>query len=62
MEFQKKTIPMFRSIKGKENLPYELIEWLRGKELSVRQSKDLLAVTKNLIDEAWRTEEEKTII
>ena len=45
------------SLHGKEHLSNELVMWLRSKGLSVRQAKDLLTVTENLISEAWRTEE-----
>lgn len=63
MEFQKGTISVLpSSLAGLEDLPYELVEWLRERRLSVRQSKDLLAVTKDLIYEAWCTEEERIII
>lgn len=64
MEFQKRPIRVWpsSSLVGKEDLPYELIEWLRGRRLSVRQSKDLLIVTKTLIEEEWCTEEERIMI
>lgn len=49
-----------KSLCGKTHLYQELIEWLRDKELSVRQAQDLLSDTKNIIDAAWHTEELST--
>lgn len=51
-----------KSLCGKEDLCQELIDWLRSKNLSVRQSIDLLSNTKDLINAAWRTEKSKTIL
>lgn len=51
-----------KSLYGKEHLCQELIDWLRSKNLSVRQSIDLLSNTKDLINAAWRTEKSKTIL
>lgn len=48
------------SLCGKEYLYQELIDWLRSRELSVRQAMDLLLSTKDFISEAWRTEELNT--
>ena len=65
MEISKKATKIYvwpSTLNGKEDLPFELVEWLRERNLSVRQSKDLLLVTKDLIEEAWRTEEDRTII
>lgn len=46
-----------KSLSDKEYLYQELIEWLRGKDLSVRQAMDLLEDTGALIRTAWHTEE-----
>lgn len=48
-----------RSLIGKEHIIDELVDWLRNKELSVRQAEDLLGETKDFIEDAWRTEKEK---
>jgi len=48
------------SLVGHEHLFDELFSWLKGKELSVRQSKDLLEDAGVILDSAWRTESFKT--
>lgn len=50
------------SLNDMEKLPCELIDWLKSKELSVRQAKDLLVLTKTIIDKTWRTEERKVML
>lgn len=44
----------FRSLEGKEDLRFELFNWLKEKGLTARQAMDLLDMTKNEIVEARR--------
>lgn len=45
----------FQSLEGKEDLRFELFDWLKGKGLTARQAIDLLDMTRNEIIEARRT-------
>lgn len=44
----------FQSLVGKEDLRFELFNWLKDKGLTARQAMDLLDLTKNEIVEARR--------
>lgn len=44
----------YPSLKGKEDLRFELFEWLQEKNLTVRQAMNLLDMTKHEISEARR--------
>lgn len=44
----------FQSLVGKEELRFELFNWLKDKGLTARQAIDLLDMTKNEIVEARR--------
>lgn len=45
------------SLEGREEVPYELLEWLKTKDVTVRQAMDIITVAGNLIDRAWHKEE-----
>lgn len=44
-------------MEGREEVPYELLEWLKTKDITVRQAMDIITVAGNLIDRAWHKEE-----
>jgi hypothetical protein len=46
----------YPALEGKEDLRFELFDWLKEKGLSVRQAVDLLAMTRGEIIEARRKE------
>lgn len=46
----------YESLEGKEDLRFELYDWLKSKGLSVRQALDLINLTKAEIIEARNTE------
>lgn len=46
----------YPSLEGKEDLRFELFDWLKSKNLNVRQAIDILDMTKGEIVEARRTE------
>ena len=48
----------YPALEGKEDLRFELFDWLKGKGLTVRQAINLLDMTKNEIVEARRLEME----
>lgn len=52
----------FPSLEGKKFLVNELVEWMREKDISVRQAKALLKITGRVIENAWSTEESKVKI
>lgn len=45
----------YPSLEGKEDLRFELFEWLKSKNLTVQQAIDILNMTKSEIVEARRT-------
>lgn len=45
----------YPALEGKEDLRFELFDWLKEKNLTVRQAMNLLDMTKNEISEARRT-------
>ena len=57
MELSKKADEHFTypALKGKEDLRFELFDWLKEKNLTVRQAINLLDLTKGEIIEARRT-------
>lgn len=55
-EMAKKLCIQNYSLRERPELLEELIEWMKNKELSVRQAEDLMSATKNLLEMAWRTE------
>ncbi|MBO5030657.1 MAG: hypothetical protein J6C19_02380 [Lachnospiraceae bacterium] len=60
MEIDKNSRGTHRSLLGKEYLFDDLIGWLRSKNLSVCQARDLLEDVSGLIDDAWHTEKKNT--
>ena len=54
MELSKKPNKYFKypALEGKEDLRFELFDWLKEKNLTVRQAMNLLDMTKNEISEA----------
>lgn len=46
----------YLSLAGKEDLRFELFDWLKGKNLTSRQALDLLTMTREEIIEARREE------
>ena len=58
MELSKKADEHIKypALEGKEDLRFELFDWLKEKGLSVRQAVDLLAMTRGEIIEARRKE------
>lgn len=46
----------YSTLEGKEDLRFELFDWLKEKGLSVRQATELLAMTRGEIIEARRRE------
>lgn len=46
----------YPALEGKEDLRFELFDWLKEKGLSVRQATELLAMTRGEIIEARRKE------
>lgn len=53
-DIQEKNIK-YPALEGKEDLRFELFDWLKEKNLTVRQAMNLLDMTKNEIAEARRT-------
>ncbi len=53
-DIQEKNIK-YPTLEGKEDLRFELFDWLKEKNLTVRQAMNLLDMTKNEIAEARRT-------
>lgn len=49
----------YPALKGKENLRFELFDWLKEKGLTVRQAIDLLDMTRMEIVESRRLEMDK---
>ncbi len=49
----------YPALKGKENLRFELFDWLKGKGLTVRQAINLLDMTRMEIVESRRLEMDK---
>lgn len=49
----------YPALKGKENLRFELFDWLKGKGLTVRQAINLLDMTRTEIVESRRLEMDK---
>lgn len=56
--------PLFKyeSLEGKEDLRFELYDWLKSKGLSVRQALDLISLTKSEIIEVRNTEINKMML
>lgn len=56
--------PLFKyeSLEGKEELRFDLYDWLKSKGLSVRQALDLINLTKAEIIEARNTEINKMML
>lgn len=44
----------YRSLSGKEDLRFELFDWLKDKGLTAKQAMDLLSLTRDEIMEARR--------
>ena len=57
MELSKKSDEYLKypALEGKEDLRFELFDWLKEKNLTVRQAMNLLDMTKNEIANARRT-------
>lgn len=56
------TFVRYESLEGKENLRFELYDWLKSKDLSVKQALDLISLTKAEIIEARNTEINKMML
>lgn len=52
----------YESLEGKEDLRFDLYDWLKSKGLSVRQALDLINLTKAEIIEARNTEINKMML
>lgn len=52
----------YPALEGKEDLRFELFDWLKGKGLTVRQAVNLLDLTKGEIVEARRTIMDKIML
>lgn len=56
------TFVRYESLEGKEDLRFELYDWLKSKDLSVRQALDLINLTKAEILEARNTKINKMML
>ena len=44
------------SLRERPELLWDLIKWMKYKELSVRQAEDLMLAAKSLLEMSWRAE------
>lgn len=52
----------YSSLEGKENLRFELFDWVKSKNISAQQALDLLSLTRDAISDAYRAESRKIML